>query len=113
LIASSADFIGLFDWHVRPSKSGSPQSRTCLPAGREIAKRGFSSDSIPPKGGTAIKSRTPSLREEDRTLLMAMAPNDEACIESTETFLFGGISRQTKMLSLRPRRLVYCCQVFF
>jgi hypothetical protein len=36
---------------------------------------------------------------------MAMALNDEAYIERTETFSFGGISRQTKVLSLRPRRL--------
>jgi hypothetical protein len=41
LIAISVDFIGLFDWHVRLSKSASPQSRTCLPAGREVAERGF------------------------------------------------------------------------
>jgi len=46
LIATSVDFIGLFDWHLRLSKSGSPQSRTCLPAGREIAKGDFSFDLI-------------------------------------------------------------------
>jgi hypothetical protein len=70
LIATSVDFIGLFDWHVRLSKSGSPQSRTCLPAGRPSGRR-----LKPPDGyGTY----------------------DEACIERTETFLFGGISRQTK-----------------
>jgi hypothetical protein len=42
LIATSVDFIGLFDWHLRLSKSGSPQSRTCLPclpAGRRQAGR--------------------------------------------------------------------------
>jgi hypothetical protein len=27
LIVTLVDFIGLFDWHVRLSKSGSPQSR--------------------------------------------------------------------------------------
>jgi len=46
LIATSVDFIGIFDWHVRLSKSGSPQSRTCLPAGRKNAKGDFFSFSL-------------------------------------------------------------------
>jgi len=70
---SKMDFSPLSD-----TKSGSPQSRTCLPA------------SVPTAGGAG----RPSGRRPKP--LDGYGAYYEACIERTETFLFGGISRQTK-----------------
>jgi len=68
LIAASVDFIGFFDWHVRISKSGSPQSRTCLPAGREIAKGDFSFDLIGPSPRRSGFGRAGGRRRLDQKL---------------------------------------------
>jgi hypothetical protein len=70
LIVTSVDFIRLFDWHVRLSESGSPQSRTCRQAGRPSGRRSKPLDSY--------------------------STCNEACTERMEFFLFGGISRQIK-----------------
>jgi len=105
LIATSVDFIGLCDWHLRLSKSGSPQRRTCLPAGREIAKGDFSFDPIGPSLRRSGFGRAGGRRRLDQKPIPSgrrSKPLDgygtyyEARIERTETFLFGGISRQTK-----------------
>jgi hypothetical protein len=53
----------------------------------------------------AIGSKTPSLREEDRSLLMAMAPMMRLVLKGRKPFCLAVSPAKQKMLSLRPRRL--------
>jgi hypothetical protein len=53
----------------------------------------------------AIGSETPSLREGDRSLLMAMAPVMSHALKGRKPFCSAVSPAKQKMLSLRPRRL--------
>ena len=48
--------------------------------------------------------KNPSLREEDRSLLMAMAPIMRLALKGRKPFCLAVSPAKQKMLSLRPRR---------